>query len=622
MLSGNWIRTCLTSVMLLASFGARADRAQGVVEGVMEYAAANELPKLSGDTMFAEELSLFDGSTRFSNVDISIPGNSSLPVELRRVMPVIHRRGARFDPGLSLFRDWNIDIPHISGTFYKDSDSKTTTWSVRNISNGVYGAGTTTNRCSTISIPPVPPLAQLYFWNSFWNGNYMNIPGNGSSLLLENSSTGSATVAYKSTYPWVTKSGWMIGCLSSTKNSYPGEGFYAIAPDGTKYTFDIALETDISAATVPQVSQMPAPGKMPSSGEYEESYIPQGYLRSRVYMLVSRIEDVHGNWVQYDYGSPVLSHINISSNDGRYINVHVNGNSGNVDYVQSSIGTWNYSYGKSQNPGGLTLDILSSVTRPDGSAWKYAAKGDLYTNHQEETDSDDVADCPEPWADGIPYTYTITHPSGAVGSYYFEYVGLSRVNIPNYCYKISRNLEYLEIPMVLWNYSLLRKEVSGPGIDSLVWTYKYSAPKYGLFAETCASNASACNVNRVATVTKPDSTVESHTFGAKYGVNEGFLLSREINSGGSVKSRVDYTYVDDTTGAQSGFPNKAGRDITMYPDSLRSEKNRPVVSESIFRDGRTFERKTAGDCGSSKTNLCFDGFGRPTKVIKTSKPTP
>jgi hypothetical protein len=67
----------------------------------------------------------------------------------------------------------------------------------------------------------------------------MYIPGAGSQeLLATNATINPHQPTDGKTYRWVTGSQWYVSCLTATANNYPGEGFLALAPDGTRYTFD------------------------------------------------------------------------------------------------------------------------------------------------------------------------------------------------------------------------------------------------------------------------------------------------------------------------------------------------------------------------------------------------
>lgn len=61
--------------------------AQSYIDEISNYAEkvhARRISPLEADVGFGSQISYLDGSTRFSIVDISLPGNNQLPVELRR----------------------------------------------------------------------------------------------------------------------------------------------------------------------------------------------------------------------------------------------------------------------------------------------------------------------------------------------------------------------------------------------------------------------------------------------------------------------------------------------------------------------------------------------------------
>ena len=99
-----------------------------------------------GPDLMGDQTNLQTGSTEFIHTDISLPGNSGLPVELIRRFSVEPKRG---EPGLrpAAFADWELDVPYLSGTF-----STRTGWQV------VAVGGSTTARCSVtqpqFAVPP------------------------------------------------------------------------------------------------------------------------------------------------------------------------------------------------------------------------------------------------------------------------------------------------------------------------------------------------------------------------------------------------------------------------------------------------------------------------------------
>ena len=171
-----------------------------------------------GDDLFGDSISLPDGGLRFTVTDVSIPGNNALPVAITRgwtlsntYMQVPNR----------LMADWQVSLPRITGQF---ADRWLT-------------AGTSTQRCSDTRGPAVPSgVVGIFEISAFWNGIRLEVPGGGGELLL--TAAGVAKPTDGRTYVWVTGDGQThVSCLSSIKNG-SGEGFHAITPDGTRYTFD------------------------------------------------------------------------------------------------------------------------------------------------------------------------------------------------------------------------------------------------------------------------------------------------------------------------------------------------------------------------------------------------
>ena len=75
--------------------------------------AARSIAALS-DGMFGENINEYSGAAVFTQVDVSLPGNSDLPVALGRTYSVEDKYGSN---NLGGFGDWDVDVPHISGIF-------------------------------------------------------------------------------------------------------------------------------------------------------------------------------------------------------------------------------------------------------------------------------------------------------------------------------------------------------------------------------------------------------------------------------------------------------------------------------------------------------------------------
>ena len=205
------------------------------------------------------------------------------------------------------------------------------------------------NRCTVQAAPPIEAMPA----SDYWSGNWLHVPWAGDQIMMDSPAT-QLPAPTSGSYPWITKSFWRFSCLASTKNGYPGEGFVAISPEGDKYYFDWVVtkaHSPISKRTGNASGSANSMWEVPSGSAYMDRVV--------VFFLATRIEDRFGNWVTYTYSGDQLSRIDAS--DGRYIRVAgVSG--GNITSVESSVGTWGYSYSTS----------ALTVTQPDGGKSTYA----------------------------------------------------------------------------------------------------------------------------------------------------------------------------------------------------------------------------------------------------------
>lgn len=305
-------------------------------KGVERIDSARDIAPQRVDTVFGDNISLYNGNVIFDVVDVTIPGNNSLPVEIRRSLNVRERNGfyststaAHVYGELGGFYDWSLNIPYLYGAFPESLG-----WQVSG--DEPY------SRCSNSNQPL--DSSPYHSANDSWDGYHMNIPGMGNEVLLRTAGVNKLPRPTDgATYPLSTQSFWMISCSPTTKNGYPGEGFVAKSPHGMKYYFDWVVTRKMAGSVTY------------SSVGAGRTHIPRMMSRSSVFFLVSRIEDRHGNYVNYTYEGDKLK--SISSSDGRIININYSGNV--ISSADSSLGVWAYSYGHD--------NLLSGVTRPDGS---------------------------------------------------------------------------------------------------------------------------------------------------------------------------------------------------------------------------------------------------------------
>lgn len=579
-------------VFAVTSLTAHAQTADGV-EPYEEFGkrlrAAEDVTPLKSD-VFGDQVSLYNGATEFDVVDMDIPGNSSLQVQLRRRFKVEDRRK---DPGnLYGFGDWDLDVAYIEGTFTQENG-----WKVRT-ANGY-------DRCTNPAVPNTSityPATYTADDEQVWNGNFLHIPGSGSEEMLQNTEAKLPKVADGKTYPWVTKSYYQITCLASTKNGYPGEAFVAVSPSGVRYTFDYVV---VRAA--PDLKLM--------------GVLPGGYTlflpRSRVFFLVSRIDDRFGNWVTYTYSGDHLTRI--ASNDGRTIDITWSGNT--AVSATSALGTWAYGYSGSS---------LSSVTRPDGSQWTYATvSGSLITQKAIDSGGEGSGDYTPPnnhcQINRDPntgsFTYAVGAPSGATATYAFSYRRHYRDGVPKSCLDGNPNHLYPEVYDFFDNFTIQSKTITGPGLGTLTWTYTFAesggpyvdaaAPgPYDSSTETyippggCAdySDSKWVVVNGPTGITK-------YQFGAEYACNEGWLLSTEFDTlAGAALKTVTNTYVGNDEVSSQSFPDNVGVSLLSTYINPLVGRIRPLRSVVTAQDGATL----------TATTNSYDAFASPVSVTKSS----
>lgn len=547
-----------------------------------------------GDDLFGDEVSLYNGSTTFTQVDMSLPGNSVLPVELRRTFSISPQGPS--PENIGAMANWDVAVPHIHGEFGPAG------W--------VAGDGTSL-RCSKTT---APPGSGYFTTDELWSGNRLSLPGEGSKIMMVAPSAKLPAPTAPGTWPWITQGNYRIGCLASTANGYAGEGFLVLAPNGLKYFMNWMVQRDASSMTKP----LPGTGQQTSAS------------RKSYYLLATRVEDRFGNWVTYQYTGDKLTRI--ESNDGRWINLSYNG--ALVASATSSAGTYSYQYQSANyRSGGTSSSYLSGVTRPDGSTWTFAISGWLYQKYNptlspvpDFSEPADQMDCPEPGEPHGTFGLVIKHPSGATGTFSFGYQRHYRTRVPKQCsaWATGPTTGYyqLKIPNFFDIYSLQSKQITGPGLPSMTWSYNYDQVWTLGFCRTngfcmdfppCPTCAPAGQ--KFVTVTNPDGSLSRHSFGVQYGINEGRLFKAETLSGGAVLRATENVY--HTPVAADVVPASMASQLSSASFDPLADKVTPVRSTVITQDGTTFSRNVVAGCQGAGT-YCFDALARPTATTKFS----
>lgn len=588
----SWFRTTVLGCVLCA-WSLPALSQEGVLPW-QEYPRlieqGREIAPLDVDSAFGDSIDLYSGALSFSTTDLSIPGNSALPVGITRKLDIHDRDKYGTSGRKRAFADWDIDIPNVSGVFAP-------TWH--------------DSRCSQAA----PPTVQLRVTaDEYWAGNHADLPGGGEMLRDSSRPTPSAGGPYL----WITEGNTYFSCLSSIANG-TGQGFLAIDANGTRYW----------------LNHMAQYGE-PSYTSVDKNASPERIVVSRRknVLYATRVEDRFGNWVVYSYNNAFDQPVRltgISSNDSRNLTLQYNAN-GYVSSVSDGTRTWSYQY---------TGHNLTGVVLPDGSSWSLALSDLANAVMLKSSDPNDMRSCFS--LDSIlsgNVSGSLRHPSGATATFTVGPQDLGRSNVPGIC----RNYQPLGSPgndtrddfpvfPVRWTSLAIRgKQVQGPGIPTLAWSYglssawswQYPAGEAEPVCRTpsCADPvclSDSCAGNRVMVINGPGGTWERYTFGNSYRYNEGKLLRHERGASHLDVSRtVTHTYNYATSGqpyaariGSSPQPRGAGF-IAEYP--------RPLIKRATVQDGGLFVWEVAKGCTSSSV-YCLDVLARPTKIVRTGNVT-
>ena len=117
----------------------------------------------------------------------------------------------------------------------------------------------------------------------------------------------------------------------------------------------------------------------------------------------------------------------------------------------------------------------------------------------------------------------------------------------------------------------------------------------------------------------PDGAVEKYTYGVQYAANEGKLLQTQyLTSGGALLRTTNAEY--QLTAAGQAYPAAVATSPQQYANPTAGTPQ-PAKKNETVQQGMRFTWQVDANCGGGST-LCFDQFARPTKVTKSSAPSP
>jgi len=518
-------------------------------EGVPERLEAYDFGLLGDKIDFAT------GSLTFSQTDISIPGNSSLEVAVRRKTAgrALQAESSGF------FADWQMDVPYISMTMPKYNLGGNTlfTWP---------------NRCTHSNSKPAwsSPLWQT---KEYWDGMNVSLPNQGSQRVLDGPNT---TIFGSNTARKSTTSHLKFECINNIGAANGGgEGFTVKTTDGTSYRFDV-LHYLNAGSVVKGTTQ----------------------LHRRVGILyASKVTDKNGNWVEYHYNTAKrLTHI--SSNDGRLITFAYNAQ-GNISSASTNGRTWTYTYGATSGGGIDNSRTLTKVTRPDSKFWSFS-----FGNWRTKVLPGHCA--------RQPFSISLTHPYGTQGTFNIAEIRLGKSGVENTlksqnarnalsgCYEdyIYHILPWFEV------LAVTQKQLTASSVPTSTWTYYYQSDD-GNF-NTTEGPADF----RSTTVTEPLGGKTTYVHNRRWGPKNGQLtrvIKRAPNNVVLQETINTYLIHDDLFGGIPLNPllgDYAAQESVSYP-----------LSTVILQGGDTYT--TTNIYNTAPTSSAYS-FGNPTRVTRTS----
>lgn len=513
---------------------------------------------LGVDEAFGARTNIATGGISFSVPVLSIPGNIGMDIS------VIYKLSVRNFGGAT---QWNFeeDEPYLSGTFSESAGWTSQLGGAARCSNvAIAGGGPPTN------IPSSNGRPGKFYTNEYWTGYYLSTSGGGGRL---NRRLG--TVAYApdppvggGPYKWVTNDLWFFSCIPLASGG-TGEGFVGHAPDGRKYYFDTMREG------LPLVML----GKRNVQGQEIE------LERKDLRIYAGKIEDRFGNQIT-----------GLSASDGRNV----------VKTVSGSIVT--YSYGGRQWV--VQTAAPFSVTYPDGSMWKATINGTIvdYVSLK--------VTCPNSQTTASPSTTTATiqSASGATGIYTLKQVVLGYSQVSGQCFPLDEGGSTIDRADQMISPALIKRVVSGPGLATETLNIDYGPVNH------CYSNSfhgAPCGPTspmwRKVTHSYSDGRYSRYIYGNRELNDADLLLKLEEGAGsGSPLRTTEFTYT---------LMPKTGEFVGTRPYSIGEWRTAIMTSKKTTQDGRVFNWAVSSDCGSG-SSLCVDAYGRPTKVAKTTSPSP
>ncbi|WP_313214531.1 hypothetical protein [Stenotrophomonas acidaminiphila] len=521
---------------------------------------------------FGDSVDMSSGNTTFRKTLIEIKGSNDLRVAADYIFRLTTPPG-----GIPHFT-MASDIAYIEGTHSSELG-----WIA-----GHYPTDYNTNRCSDPrALSPLQGAATIRILKpvdnivpaDYWSGNTLYVPGEQGGFVRPISTNESRPSGVD--IKWAVNGEWRFSCYTLPDGS---EGFVGHRANGQKYYFGIPVAQQLNA-------QLLSPNRPDVDGWLDVD---------KFRMYVVRIEDRFGNWVNY-------SNEKIISNDGRFI---IFSKSNSNEWLINATGRqWTINHN-------LNPISIFSITNPDGSKWEFSQTGTLRLIESTLHNScSSQASIPHLYSGQL--TAAVKTESGATGTFLLQPRRRGYSNVRFDCnYAASGHKEgmaYSKIMHFIDEISLISRTTSGPGTTAFTHNFDYGPISACYDAKGDPNVPDACTTNspttRTTTLTGPNGSIKTFTFGNTYHVNAGLMLA--TSHGGFETSSIEYaTLYSDSNGAGM---TPLGFDMNAY------QINR-IKKSTLIRQGTRFTLEIPATCGSGQ--FCFDEYFRPTKIVRSSNPLP
>ena len=582
-----------------------------------------------GEHPFGENINPYDGSVSFNITDVSLRGNGPTITIGRSFQSFEWVSQESAGPQLP-FGSWELDIPRIE-TLVGSGGAIASSAVWQTGLGGTTPTEGTTNRCTTFAPPPgIKSSLAEGGWvpDEWWYGYNLWVPGAGKQQLMPRYSANALSPTIDGmSFQIVTKSNWMIGCGVTASDG--GEGFLAVAPDGTRYTFAHLLYRPYfpivgsggllppdgtiiaTSSTSSARSAVLEQGASSVQGASPMAAGPGGVgtlARRDAFMYVTQIQDRLGNTLTYNY-DPTSGYLSsITASDGREVDIAYVPGSWEIQTITAkatNVGsrTWAYSY---------TNGELTSVQLPDGSAWTYQlgnGEENLYFRNSNCSLNvmPQVGDFTTPTTPGTlsgTSFATITSPSGLTGTFGFALKLSGRSYTPQWCYGSSNGTQ----PASVWpewyvQDAITSEVITGAGMPAQTWTYSYSPSNVSWDKDPCATSGT-CPTTVYTDVTDPNGNDTRYTFSNRFDATEGQLLRADSYQGaygGALAKSAINTYASATAGP---WPSVYGVDLAYRDNYYQTEQVSPLSQKVITQDGQNYTWQA----------MTFNAYAQPTDV--------